>query len=141
MSSRRNPGFRPLEECAKTGTQLPLIGRREMATQTASTKIGAPNRLKGKVAIITGGDQGNRQAIALRFAADGADIAFRYRSNRTEADDVVRSHSIWRSREWLRDAERSLTRPTSTTLGRCEHSSMPSLINSETPISGRQVPD
>lgn len=66
------------------------------ATQTASTKVAAPNRLKGKVAIITGGDQGNGQAIALRFAADGADIAFRYRSNRTEADDVVRSHSIWR---------------------------------------------
>lgn len=42
-----------------------------MATQTASTKIAAPNRLKGQVAIVTGGDQGDGQAIALRLAADG----------------------------------------------------------------------
>jgi glucose 1-dehydrogenase len=59
-----------------------------MATQTIRKNI-ATNRLEGSVAIITGGDQGIGRAIALRLAAEGADIAFCYRSNRTGADDVV----------------------------------------------------
>jgi glucose 1-dehydrogenase len=46
-------------------------------------------RLEGKVAIITGGDQGIGKAIALRLAAEGADIAFCYRKNRAGADEVV----------------------------------------------------
>src|SRR5258705_6930300 len=48
----------------------------------------ATKRLKGKVAVITGGDQGIGRAIALRFAAEGADIAFSYRTNRRGADEV-----------------------------------------------------
>jgi glucose 1-dehydrogenase len=59
-----------------------------MATQTIRRSI-ATNRLEGKVAIITGGDQGIGRAIALRLAAEGADIAFCYRANRTGADEVV----------------------------------------------------
>lgn len=46
-------------------------------------------RLEGKVAIVTGGDQGIGRAIALRLAAEGADIAFCYRKNREGADEVV----------------------------------------------------
>jgi glucose 1-dehydrogenase len=48
-------------------------------------------RLSGKVAIITGGDQGIGRGIALRFAAEGADIAFCYRSNRSGAEEVIAS--------------------------------------------------
>ncbi len=59
-----------------------------MATQTAISNVGR-NRLEGKVAIITGGDQGIGRGIALRLAAEGADIAFCYRSNRSGADEVV----------------------------------------------------
>jgi glucose 1-dehydrogenase len=59
-----------------------------MATQTVRNRI-ATNRLDGKVAIITGGDQGLGRAIALRLAAEGADIAICYRSNRSGAEDVV----------------------------------------------------
>jgi glucose 1-dehydrogenase len=61
-----------------------------MATQTAIGTSGR-NRLEGKVAIITGGDQGIGRAIALRLAAEGADIAFCYRSNRSGAEEVVAS--------------------------------------------------
>lgn len=47
------------------------------------------NRLAGKVAAITGGSQGIGLAIAQRFAAEGADISFCYRSNKAGADKVV----------------------------------------------------
>jgi glucose 1-dehydrogenase len=59
-----------------------------MATQTVQSSV-VPNRLDGKVAIITGGDQGIGRAIALRLAAEGADIAFCYRANRAGADEVA----------------------------------------------------
>jgi glucose 1-dehydrogenase len=47
------------------------------------------NRLQGKVAAITGGDQGIGRAIAERLACEGADIAICYRKNKQGADDVV----------------------------------------------------
>jgi glucose 1-dehydrogenase len=46
-------------------------------------------RLEGTVAIVTGGDEGIGRAIALRLAAEGADIAFCYRTNQTGAEEVV----------------------------------------------------
>jgi len=49
------------------------------------------NRLQGKVVAITGGSQGIGLAIAQRFAEEGADISFCYRSNKTGADAVVAS--------------------------------------------------
>lgn len=47
------------------------------------------NRLQGKVIAITGGSQGIGLAIAQRFAEEGADISFCYRSNKAGADAVV----------------------------------------------------
>jgi glucose 1-dehydrogenase len=47
------------------------------------------NRLDGKVAAITGGSQGIGLAIALRFAQEGADVSFCYRSNKAGADEVA----------------------------------------------------
>jgi len=58
------------------------------ATQTLPRPV-ATDRLAGKVAIITGGDQGIGRAIVLRLAAEGADIAFCYRSNRSGAEEVI----------------------------------------------------
>ena len=49
------------------------------------------NRLTGKVAAVTGGDQGIGRAIAERLAQDGADIAICYRKNKKGADEVVDS--------------------------------------------------
>ena len=48
-----------------------------------------PNRLTGKVAAVTGGDQGIGRAIAERLACEGADVAICYRKNKAGADEVT----------------------------------------------------
>lgn len=46
-------------------------------------------RLEGKVAAVTGGDQGIGRAIVERLAQEGADVALCYRSNKAGADEVA----------------------------------------------------
>jgi glucose 1-dehydrogenase len=47
------------------------------------------DRLEGKVAAVTGGDQGIGRAIVERLAREGANVALCYRSNKTGAEEVV----------------------------------------------------
>src|SRR5689334_12924948 len=47
-------------------------------------------KLDGKRALVTGSNQGIGQAIALRFAEEGADLAINYRKGREGAEDTCR---------------------------------------------------
>lgn len=47
-------------------------------------------RLKGKVALITGGDSGIGRAVCYAFASEGADIAFVYLNETVDAEETKR---------------------------------------------------
>ena len=47
-------------------------------------------RLKGKVAVVTGGSRGIGRAICLRLAQEGCNVIVNYLTNREKAEDVVK---------------------------------------------------
>ena len=47
-------------------------------------------KLKGKSAVITGGDSGIGRAVALAFAREGADVLISYLSEETDAKETAR---------------------------------------------------
>lgn len=52
-------------------------------------------RLKGKCAVITGGDSGIGRAVAIAFAREGADVVISYLEEDDDAEDTA---------HWVRDA-------------------------------------
>ncbi|KOT78335.1 oxidoreductase [Streptomyces rimosus subsp. pseudoverticillatus] len=57
-------------------------------------------QLDGKVALVTGGSRGIGEAIAVRLAEDGADVAFTYRSEEARAALVVERIEKLGRRAW-----------------------------------------
>lgn len=46
--------------------------------------------LKGKSVLVTGASSGIGQAIAVRFAAEGCDVAINYRSDENGAAETLK---------------------------------------------------
>lgn len=60
------------------------------APKSEDSSYKGSGKLKGKVAIITGGDSGIGRAVAILFAKEGADVVIAYLSEHNDANETKR---------------------------------------------------
>lgn len=85
MSSRPKPPF-PKQHQPMPG----LTAHMDPAPDHGEASYKGSGRLRGKRAIITGGDSGIGRAVALAFAREGADVLISYLSEKEDAQETKR---------------------------------------------------
>lgn len=75
----------PAQQQRPPGTEAAL----DPQADHGETSYQGSGRLKGKVAIITGGDSGIGKAVAIAYAREGADVVISYLTEDEDAADTV----------------------------------------------------
>lgn len=86
MSESHKQQFPPQHQNHQPGIESEMVPR---PTYKRETGVGC-EKLKNKVAIITGGDSGIGRAVAVAFAQEGADISIVYLKEHKDAEDTKR---------------------------------------------------
>jgi NAD(P)-dependent dehydrogenase (short-subunit alcohol dehydrogenase family) len=79
-------GFPPQHQNVQPGSQKQM----NPAPVTDNPAYRGSGKLNNKVAIITGGDSGIGQAVAVAFAKEGADVVVAFYSQQEDADETVK---------------------------------------------------
>jgi NAD(P)-dependent dehydrogenase (short-subunit alcohol dehydrogenase family) len=84
--ARDQPTELPAQHLRKPGHEADL----ELAPRFMAPDYVGSGKLKGQVALITGGDSGIGRAVAVLFAREGADVAIGYLNEQVDAEETKR---------------------------------------------------
>ncbi|MDQ3181613.1 MAG: SDR family oxidoreductase [Acidobacteriota bacterium] len=76
----------PPQEQSRPGTESKI----EPRPQFLAPNYKGSDKLKDKVAIVTGGDSGIGRSVAVLFAREGADVAVMYLSEKSDAEETAK---------------------------------------------------